>query len=342
MKKLTSVLLIAFILCSTCLFTGCDFFDSLTDMFPTTYSSPEKYTAGNTEFEGKVDLLDIWWQYGTVTLRTHKEDTVKIEERANQEIDKTFTLHWRYYDASDYGQVLNIQFSESGNFDFGDLKKDLVVYLPENNNMDIAINSKAALVDMDVSGFENTLKELHVLTESGKVSVKVDSADEVWISGQNDEGIPEENREFYFRANGTVSILGISASYAKVDVAVNQVYSGDVGTVFNDLYFSANQARDLKLANSDGRIYATVLKFESLDVETFSAPCELTLSSDASFVLTLKEKDRFNHKTAPTSVSVEFEGVTQSGSQYTVGSGEKKITMASNSEIRILPLAEPD
>lgn len=338
MKKLISVLLIALILCSTCLFSGCDLFDALTDMFPTTYSNPEKYTAGNTEFEGKVDLLSIWWQYGTVTLRTHKEDTVKIEETANQEIDEKFTLHWRYFDASDYGQVLYIQFSESGNFDFGDLKKDLVVYLPENDNMDIAINSKAALVDMDVSGFENTLKELHVLTESGKVSVKVDSADEVWISGQNDEGIPEENREFDFRANGTVSILGISASYAKVDVAVNQVYSGDVATVFNDLYFYADEARNLKLNNSDGKIYATILAFESLDVETFSAPCELMLSPDESFVLTLKEKDQFNHKTTPTSVSVEFEDMTQSGSQYTVGSGEKKITIASNSEIRILPL----
>lgn len=338
MKKLISVLLISLILYSTCVFSGCDFFDSFTNMFPTTYSNPEKYTAGNTEFEGKVDLLNIWWQYGTVTLRTHKENTVKIEETANQELDETFSLHWRYYNASDYGQVLHVQFSASGKFDFGDLKKDLVVYLPENNNMDIAINSKAASVDMDISGFENTLKELHVLTESGKVSVKIDSADEVWISGQNDEGIPEENREFYFKANGTVSILGVSASYAKVNVAVKKVYSGEVGTVFNDLYFSADEARNLKLNNSDGKIYATILAFESLDVETFSAPCELTLSPDASFVLTLKEKDQFNHKTTPTSVSVEFEDITQSDSKYTVGRGEKKIAIASNSEIRILPL----
>lgn len=338
MKKLISVLLISLILCSACVFSGCDFFDSFTNMFPTTYSNPEKYTAGNTEFEGKVDLLNIWWQYGTVTLRTHKENTVKIEETANQELDETFSLHWRYYNASDYGQVLHVQFSASGKFDFGDLKKDLVVYLPENNNMDIAINSKAASVDMDISGFENTLKELHVLTESGKVSVKIDSADEVWISGQNDEGIPEENREFYFRANSTVSILGVSASYAKVNVAVKKVYSGEVGTVFNDLYFSADEARNLKLNNSDGKIYATILAFESLDVETFSAPCELTLSPDASFVLTLKEKDQFNHKTTPTSVSVEFEDMTQSDSKYTVGRGENKIAIASNSEIRILPL----
>ena len=171
MKKLISVLLISLIICSTFLFYSCVF-----DKVPTVYSDPEKYTAGNTEFEGKVDNLSIWWQYGTVTVKTHKENTVKITETANRELDEKFTLHWRYFNASDYGMVLYVQFSASGNFDFGDLKKDLVIYLPENEDMDIAINSNAASVDLDVSEFENNLEELHVFTISGKVSVKIDSA----------------------------------------------------------------------------------------------------------------------------------------------------------------------
>lgn len=338
MKKLISVLLISLIICSTFLFSSCVF-----DKVPTVYSDPEKYTAGNTEFEGKVDNLSIWWQYGTVTVKTHKENTVKITETANRELDEKFTLHWRYFNASDYGMVLYVQFSASGNFDFGDLKKDLVVYLPENEDMDIAINSNAASVDLDVSEFENNLEELHVFTISGKVSVKIDSADEVWISGQNDEGVPEENREFCFRANGTVSTLGISASYAKVDAYAKKIYNGEIMTVYADLLLEADEARDLKLYNSEGKICATVLNFRSLDIETNYQPCELTLSPDASFVLSIKEKNRFNQNMTPKSVTVEFENMTQSGSQYTVGTGENEISIATDSDIVIIPLADhPD
>lgn len=338
MKKLISVLLISLIICSTFLFSSCVF-----DKVPTVYSDPEKYTAGNTEFEGKVDNLSIWWQYGTVTVKTHKENTVKITETANRELDEKFTLHWRYFNASDYGMVLYVQFSASGNFDFGDLKKDLVVYLPENEDMDIAINSNAASVDLDVSEFENNLEELHVFTISGKVSVKIDSADEVWISGQNDEGVPEENREFCFRANGTVSTLGISASYAQVDAYAKKIYNGEIMTVYADLLLETDEARDLKLYNSEGKICATVLNFRSLDVEANYQPCELTLSPDASFVLSIKEKNRFNQTMTPKNVTVEFENMTQSGSQYTVGAGENNISIATDSDIVIIPLADhPD
>ena len=335
-------MLIAAILCASCMMSGCDLFDAFSVQVPTTYQNAEKYTAGNTEFEGAVDVLNIWWLAGNVTVKTHKENTVKIEESANQDLNDTFRLHWRYYNASDYGNILNIYYSASGNFDFGDLKKDITVYLPEHDDMDISLTVDSAWVDVNTSGFENTLKELYVITNSGKVSAKIDSADEVRISGQNDEGVPENSREFFFRANGTVYDLGISSSYAKVDAAAKSVRKGEVGTVFADLIFSADEAKDMKLHNSRGKIDATVLSFNSLDIETFEESCALALSPDASFVLTIKEKDRFNHKTSPNSVSVEFEGVTQSGSQYTVGSGESNIAVATDSDLILLPFAEKD
>jgi len=342
MKKTISALLIVIILCSSCFVSGCGLIDAFSDKVPTTYQNADKYTAGNTEFEGKVDTFGIWWIYGSVTVRTHKENTVKIEESANKELDDTFRLHWRYYNAADYGNVLYIYYSASGNFDFGDLKKDITVYLPENNNMDISLTVESASVDVDVSGFENTLEELFVGTNSGKVSVKIDSAEEVRISGQNDDGIPEENREFFFRANGNVEDLGIISSYAKLDVSAKTVYSGDVGSVFGDLTFVADEVRNLELSNSQNNICATVLKFNSIEIETRDGACELLLSPDASFVLTLKDKDRFNHTTTPKSVSVEFEDVVREGTQYKVGGGSKKITVATASELRVLPIGETD
>ena len=274
---------------------------------------------------------------GSVTVKTHKGNTVKIEESANRELDDDFRLHWRYYETSDYGKVLYVRYSASGNFDFGDLKKDITVYLPENDDMDITFTVDAASVDLDTSGFENTLDELTVITKRGRVSAKIDSADEVRISGQNDEGIPEENRVFFFRASGNVDDLGISASYAKVDVAVSSVRSGDVGSVFADAAFFADRVKDLKLTNSRNRIYATVLAFDSLDIETRDAPCELALSPDASFVLTLKEEDRFGYKMSPKLVSVDFAGATQSASQYTVGTGDGEITVATDSDLILCP-----
>lgn len=342
MKKTISVLLIAVLFCMSCFMSGCGLIDVFSGKIPTTYQNAEKYTAGNTEFEGKVDTFSIWWLYGSVTVKTHKEDTVKIEESANKEIDDTLSLHWRYYNTADYGNILYVRYSASGNFDYGDLKKDITVYLPENDGMDISLTIDAASVDIDMSGFENTLKELFVSTNSGKVSVEIDSADEVRISGQSDEGVPEENREFFFRASGTVYDLGISSSYAKVDVAAKSVRNGDVGTVFADLIFVADEVKDLEISNSQNKIYATVLEFDSLDIEACYEPCELTLAPDASFVLTIKERDRFNHKMSPKSVSVEFEGVTQSGSQYIVGTGEKTIEVATDSDLFVLPFIEKD
>ena len=340
MKKLLLVIAIALLLCSVSLLSGCVFFDAFSDDVPTTYDNAEKYTAGGAEFEGKVDTFSIWWLYGSVTVKTHAENTVRIEESANRTLDDTFSLHWRYFNAGDYGEVLYIYYSASGKFDFGDLKKDITVYLPENDGMDVTLTVDSASVDVDLSQFENTAEEVTVITKSGRVSVRVDDADSVRITGQNDEGIPESQREFFFRANGTVYDLGISASYAKLDVAAKVVRSGDVGTVFADLIFSADEVRDLKLSNSDGKINATIFKFNSLDVETYSKPCELILSPDAEFTLTVKDKDRFNHKTSPTGVSVEFDGVTQNGSQYTVGNGNSKLAVATSSELRIIPAAK--
>ena len=114
-------------------------------------------------------------------------------------------------------------------------------------------------------------------------------------------------------------------------------------TVYADLLLEADEARDLKLYNSEGRICATVLNFRSLDVEANYQPCELTLSPDASFVLSIKEKNRFNQTMTPKNVTVEFENMTQSGSQYTVGAGENNISIATDSDIVIIPLADhPD
>ena len=177
---------------------------------------------------------------------------------------------------------------------------------------------------------------------SGKVTARIDSADEVRISGQNDEDVPEQMREFFLRANGTVQNLGVSSSYAKVDVAASSVRSGEVGSVFADLCFSAEKVGELTLQNSRNGIYATVLSFNDLEIENFEGECELTLSPDASFVLTVKEKDRFKHPTVPTSVTVGFADAAHSGAQYTVGSGENAISVATAGAFSVLPLAQAD
>jgi len=336
MKKMISVLLAVLFLLGICLMPGCGLLDAFSEKVPTTYSDAHKYTAGNAEFTGKVDTFFLYWQDGSVTIKTHKEDSVKIEETANGELVDSFRVRWYYHNASEYGNVLTVQYSASGKFDFGDLKKDITVYLPENEDMYISLSVQTASVDIDVSQFENTVESVAVNNYSGSVSVRVDNADEIRISGQNDDSAPESEREFFFRANGEVRSLGISSSYAKVDAAAKTVRNGDVGSVFSDLVFCVDEARDLKLSNSEGKIHATVLAFQTLDIETRTDSCELTLSPEASFALTMKEKNRFNQKMTPKSVSVEFDGVTQNGAVYTVGSGESKLTVATDSDLRIL------
>lgn len=337
MKKLISLLLFAVTIITTCVFSGCGLFDTV----PTTYDNADKYTAGNAEFEGKVDSFTIWWLAGKVTVRTHKENTVKIEETANRALDTTFSLHYRYFNASDYGDILYVHYSASGNFDFGDLKKDITVYLPENDGMDVTVRTDSAEVDVDLSQFENTLEELTVLNNSGKVSVKIDSADSVRISGANDDNAKEGN-EYFFRANGAVYDLGISASYAKIDAAAKEIRNGDVGTVFEDLVFGTEKAKKLKLSNSRGATYATVLDFETLDIDTRDNLCELAVSPDASFTLTLKDQNKFNQKVTAKEVSVEFDGVVKNGGTYTVADGKQTLTVATDHNLRVVPFVTVD
>lgn len=337
-KRIRIFLSALLLLCFVCILPGCGLFDAFAGKVPTTYDRAELYTPGDAEFEGKVDTFYLYWLDGSVTIKTHKEDTVVIRETANRDTEDNFRLHWRYYDAGEYGNVLTIYYSASGNFDYGDLKKDITVYIPENEDMNISVTSQTASVDVDISEFDNMLEELSIVSYSGKVSAKVDSADQVRISGQNDEGIPEEAREFSFQARGVVYDLGISASYAKVDVVAAAVRNGEVGTVFADLDLAVEETKKLTIQNSAGKITATVLEFETLDIETFDNTCRLTLSLDASFALTMKEKDRFNHKVTPKTVSVEFDDVTRDGMCYTVGTGEKTITVATDSDLTIVPL----
>lgn len=338
MKRTALLSILVLLLCAPCLLAGCGLFDAFSSNVPTTYPDADQYTAGNTEFEGKVDMLRVFWHFGSVTVRTHGEDTVKIEEVADREVDDTLRLHWRYFHASEYGNVLNIYYSASGDFDFGDLRKDIVVYLPENDGMDIDLTVDSAAVDVDLSQFENTLEELSVITNSGRISARIDSAATVRIAGQNDEGVPEEDREFFLRADGRVYDLGISTSYARVDVAAEYVYKGEVGTVYGDLLFEADEVKSMTLHNSRNRIDATVRQFETLDIEACYEPCVLKLSPDASFTLTLKEKDRFRSKMSPKQVTVDFDGVSGDRPRYTVGAGESSISVATDSDLTVLPL----
>ena len=341
-KRILSLCLAVLMLASLLSLFGCDFFEAFSDRVPTTYDNEEKYTVGDGTATGKVDHLSIWWIYGSVTVKTHAEDTVRIEETANGEIVEDFRLRWRYHNAPDYGDVLYIRYSASGKFDYGDLSKDLTVYLPENDGMHLSFTIEAAAVDLDVSGFENTLSSLSVSSNSGRVSARIDSADEVHISGQNDEGIPEANREFFFRARGEVDVLGISSSYAKIDAFAHRVYSGEVGTVFADLRFSTAKARDLTLQNSRGKTFATVLDFDKLEIETFDAPCELTVSPDAAFTLTMKSKDRFGHAVSPKGVTLHLaEVVKKSDSLYTVNGGGDTVTVATDSTLTVFPYEAP-
>ena len=340
MKKQIAALLLALGCVVSCLLSGCGLIDGLTGRVPTTYPNPEDYTAGDAEFEGKVDVLFLYWIDGSVTVKSHKESTVKIEESANKETDETFQVHWKYRDVPDYGNVLYIYYSASGRFDYGDLKKDITVYLPENDDMHVSLTVDSASVDVDMSGFENTMEELAVSTNSGKIRAKIDSAEEVRISGQNDDGVPASEREFSFWASGCVEDLGIVSSYARIDAFVSYVRRADVGTVFADLSFEAHEGHRLNITNSRNDIFVKVGSFEALEIENTDGDNEILLSPDAAFTLTVKEKDRFNSPTVPTGVSVTFDGVRREGNVYTVGDGTSTVTVASGGDISVGRLQE--
>lgn len=343
MKRLgrIGVLLLAFALLmgSMLLLDSCFFFGG-NEPYKFTYDAPEKYTAGGTVIDDLSENknLHIRWYQGKVTVRTHDEPTIVIEETLNKEVEDKYRVHWWYSPTQTLGTTTFIEFSASEELDFEGITKDLTVTIPRTANISISVSGYDLDADIDVSDYQNTLRKFSFSTETGSLNARIDSADTVQISGYNEDEGDAENRIFALTATGRVSWLGMNSSYAKIKADLNRVDSMDaIGSTFADTEFSCREAKDIKILGKDGKITVTAPIFDSIEVTTYLGETVLNLAQDAAFSLAVSEEVNYE-ETDIFSVAVNYEGVRQENGKYIVGDGTKPIAVKTAGVLTVNPI----
>ena len=299
--------------------------------YRSTYSEAEKYTAGSVEFDGSVDTLHVYWKEGKVVVKTHKENTVLIEEADRTNMDEQ--VHWLYKkDIGEYGNVLYVRYAASGKDNFGEPKKTVTITIPEVDDMYIGCTIDNADLEIDTSEYENTMREVSVTNTTGSIRLNLSGADTLQVSGKGNEN---KKDEYVLHSTGSIGTLGINSSYASVDLDLNKVRTGEnVGSVFNDFKMVCNQINRLTVnMGSKGKQELTLKEFNELSVKNNYEDVVINLDEKAEFTLTTSRASAEN-------VSVLFDGVVKGNSTYTVGSGKKKIKAETEGKITVKPTSE--
>ncbi len=343
MKKLLTAILIIALLLSIC---GCSLFS---DAYDFSYVSADRYKSGNTEIAEASNLtrIHLYWYAGNVTIKTHDESSILVEETTTGVTDDDHKVHYHYGPYGDSGDsVLFIQFGKSGVSDYDGMQKNLTLTLPANSYQYIGITSDSANVSLDLDDYENMLEELTITSNTGAIRTNLSSADVVHIAGYSDDKGGTENRVYELHAKGKIYNLGMNSSYAKVIIDVNEVGTMEsVGSVFEETRFTAQKADVVKLSCTKGVTYIDVEEFNGMDLEMREKPVYITLPADCEFTLNkTKEKVYDSDKELVSDlIDIGFENAVKvSDTKYTVGSGKKAINITTFNEIHIDPADMPE
>ena len=133
-------------------FPSCGILDTMTKGFSTRYEFSSHYEA-TSKFEktGYLDMVNINWRDGDVKVYTHDSDQILFEETPNETITEKFMMHCNYQETDKYGHSILVQYCKSGNWKFGDLKKDLIVYIPKREDLKVTIHTYNSDIVFDFS-----------------------------------------------------------------------------------------------------------------------------------------------------------------------------------------------
>ena len=233
-------------------FPSCSFLDTMTKGFSTRYEFSSQYKATSSYVEhGYLDNVNINWRDGDVKVYTHDSDEISFIETPNQTVTEKFQMHYNYQETDKYGHSLLVQYCKSGNYKFGDLKKDLTVYIPNREDLHLVIHTYNSDIEFDLGN--NHLSKLQVHSNHGSVDGVFDSADLVYIIGSSSKTV-KSGYHYNIKQTGEVNRLEQTACQA-MNLDLNKVNELKCGTVFADLIVKVNECKSFKVSNSRGKTY---------------------------------------------------------------------------------------
>lgn len=266
------------------------------------------YNTGNAVLTVPVDELDIEWAAGSVTVQTHRKDTIEIAETAGKELSTDEQMHWTVekgelkivYQKPGMGKGFSIS-SLFGAFS----GKDLTVTLPETLVLrKVGIESASA----PVSGVFNTA-ELDIETASGAVRAQTGAAD---IEVETASGKVELTH------SGTADKVGIESASGAVEAVLGMVgsFEGETASGKMDVRMEGF-SRECKFETASGKIDASFgVLGKKLGIESASGNITLTVPEDAGFTA------RFSSFSGKIECGIP---VKTSGKNYIAGDGSTAV-----------------
>ena len=316
--------------------SGCGFWNSLlSTAIQTEYPFAEYYSTGSTTLEGGADRIHLTWLYGTVHIRTHKEDTLEIREAANLGVTTDYEVHWWHRTEGDE-TVLNIAFSASGIRDFGDLEKDLILTLPEDALSYLGITVDTADVKVEL-GEGAALGSLLLTSLGGKVDVSLPYAETAELSAHCSAAAHGEKSLFRFTSTGKIGKLSMNTVYTALDVSLRDADEVTLRGAGKEIFLRGNDVGKVDVSSSTGKTQIYLQDFSDITAASNRGQITMTLPASRGFTLTVSP-DAGGEK--PRQVEVHFEGAETLGDRTTYGDGEGKITVSTGGTLEVTPFID--
>ena len=332
---LTFLLIIGGIVLFLLYFPSCSILDTMTKGFSTRYEFPSHYEA-TSKFEktGYLDMVNINWRDGDVKVYTHDSNQILFEEVPNKTITEKFMMHCNYQETDKYGHSLLVQYSKSGNFKFGKLKKDLTVYIPKRDDLKITIHTYNSDILFD---FSNTkLSEMQIQSNHGNVDGTIDSASKVQLIGSSSKTV-KDDYHFKITQTGLVDEFKFTTCQS-MNLKLNEVNYFDGGSVWGNVYLDISKAKEVELALGRYSLFFNIGLIDKINLkDKYSNGGEVNLyfNNDASYTINVNRKEYKEEGEVVKRFTTYNIGEKINDSTYKLGSGSKRIdiTLAGNLNI---------
>lgn len=240
MKKTFLALLLAIILCVTCSGCGLDFAKG--------YGNSEKFNSGNAEISQTVENIKINWSSGAVNIKYHSGTSIKIPEKASEELSAENTMQWLLD-----GTTLNIEFVKSGKL-ISVLSKELTLLIPQN---------------FIAGDMELKLSSSKLETESLQVkNLSIDSS----------------SSEINLKQAGTTDKIKIDSSSGKITAQTETVRELEAESSSGEVNITAGEVGNAEIETSSGNVGVKIEKsFSFCEIETASGGVTLNVPTDNGF-----------------------------------------------------------
>ena len=313
-------------------FPSCGILDTMTKGFSTRYEFSSQYKASSTfEMDGYIDNLNINWRDGDVKVYTHEEEHVSIVETPNETITEKYMMHYNYQETDKYGHSLLVQYCKSGKWKFGNLKKDLVVYIPSREDLHLTIHTYNGDIDFNLG--ETKLSEIQIQSNHGSVDGVFSSADKATMLGSNSKTV-KDGYHFNIKQTGTVDDFRTS-SCQKMDLNLNKINRLESGCVYNDLIIKVNEGNKLDIKNSSGNTYLYLIDVKNTSFKNENiGKLFIYLLEDSNYQVSITKKDVNSSEPHGIITNDVCEQIDELN--YKIGSGDNKINITIGGNIDLI------